>query len=271
MAAVASTTGLVTSWAGTANGLLVGSGSSGPSEFTLNMSAPAEDVTPFVSGGVVYRRKIPNIITWDGSISAFLNPAKIGSSGLLTFSGMPTSGSVVNAKSWEVNVTNTPADTTAFASGGVTYRTFIPTINAWSASAVCYLDGTTALVAPGAAAAAATLKVTEDGATDPGFTGNGFATQFGAPVKVGELTSVSYSIEGDGDLTATVGASTYASWWFAAAVVALPAAGSLVLQATTGRTYTGSAFWKSLKVSCMVDGVVKLDIGFQGSGTLAIA
>ena len=271
MAAVASTTGLVTSWAGTANGLLVGSGSSGPSEFTLNMQAPEEDVTAFVSGGLNSMSYIPNLISWDGAIKCFLNPAKIGSSGLLTFSGMPTSTSVVNCKSWEVTLNSTPQDVTAFASGGVTTRSFIPTIYNWQGTAQCYLDGTTALVAPGAAAASATLKVAEDGATDPGFTGNAFATQFGAPVKVGSTTLVNYSLRGTGDLTATVGSSTYATWWFAAAAIPLPVAGSLVLQAVTSRTYTGSAFWKSLKISCMVDGVVTLDIGFQGTGALVIA
>lgn len=268
MAAVASTTGLVTSWTGTANSLLIGSGSSVQPEFTLNMNAPAEDVTAFLSGGVSYRKKLANIISWDATIKAYLAVPRIGTTGLLTFTGMPTSTTVVNAKSWEVNITNTPADTTAFASGGVTYRTFIPTINAWSASAVCYLDDTTSLVAPGAAAATATFKLFEDGATDATLTGDGFATQFGAPVKVGELTSVSYSIEGNGNLAATSGST---AWWLANATIALPVAGTLTLQSTTGKTYAGSAFYKSLKFACMVDGVITLDIGVQGSGTLTIA
>ena len=276
MAAVASTTGLVTSWGsnGSATDYLIGSSvsTSNPAEFTLNMNAPEEDVTAFVSGGLNSMSYIPNLISWDGSIKCFMKPATLGSSGLLTFSGMPTSTNVVNCKSWEVTLNSTPQDVTAFASGGTTYRSFIPTIYNWKGTAQCYLDGTTSLVAPGAAAATATFKITEGGSpNDPGFSGSAFATQFGAPVKVGSTTLVNYSLRGTSDLTAVVGSSSYTSWWFQAGAIPLPVAGSLVLQSVTTKTYTGSAFWKSLKISCMVDGVVTLDIGFQGTGALVIA
>lgn len=276
MAAVASTTGLVTSWGsnGSATDYLIGSSvaTSNPAEFVLNMNAPEADVTAFVSGGLNSMSYLPNLISWDGSIKCFMKPATLGTSGLLTFTGMPTSTTVVNCKSWEVTLNSTPQDVTAFASGGTTYRSFIPTIYNWQGTAVCYLDGTTPLVAPGATAASAAFKITEGGTpNDPGFTGNAFATQFGAPVKVGDVTQVNYSLRGTGDLTAVVGSSTYTSWWFQAGAIPLPVAGSLVLQAVTSRTYTGSAFWKSLKISTLVDGVVTLDIGFQGTGSLAIA
>ena len=46
---------------------------------------------------------------------------------------------------------------------------------------------------------------------------------------------------------------------------------SLVLTATTGKTYTGNAILISLALSEPVDGVVTASYSFQGSGALTIA
>ena len=273
MAIVTAATGLVTSWAGTPNTALVGSSNSSPAEFTLNLNAPEADVTAFVSGGVNSRSYLSTLIDWSGTIKCQMKPATIGSAGNITFAGMPqVTGANINVGGWTLDLSAyTSPPVTAMAASAPTYQAFIPGIYDWKASVKAWLDGTTPIVAPGGGAVSIALKVAEDGATDPGFTGNGFATQVGVPVKVGEVTELSYAIRGTGDLTAVAGASTWSAWWFAAGAIALPAAGSLVLQAATGRTYTGSAFWKSLKITCMLDEPVTLEIGFQGSGTLTIA
>lgn len=273
---VTSATGLVTSWAGggtnPTNTTLIGSSNSSPAAFTLNLNAPEADVTAFVSGGVNSRSYLSTLIDWSGTINCQMKPATIGSAGNLTFAGMPQSaGANINVGGWTLDVSAyTSPPVTAMATSAPTYQAHIPGIIDWKATVKAWLDGTVPIVAPGGGYASAILKVAEDGATDPQFTGNAFATQVGVPVKVGEVTEISYALRGTGDLTAAVGASTWANWWFIAGALTIPAAGSLVLTASTGRTYTGSAFWKSLKLTCMLDQPVTLEIGFQGTGTLTI-
>lgn len=261
MAVTAVTTGLVTSWAGTQNTALIQS-ASGPYEFTLNMEAPTEDVTPFNGSGVTFTSNIPNIRSWSGSITTRFTTALIGSSGLVTFG----SGYTANTRAWTLDLTNDAKDTTVFNGSGVTYRTFVPGLLSWGGTYETYVDNTTALVFPGASAASATFKLVEDGATDRTLAGNIIASSVPVTVQVGELPTATFTYVGSGTLTAAGSAN-----FFPSGAIVAPETGSLVLQSYTSRTYTGDAFFTSVSISCAVDGVITATINFQGTGALTIA
>ena len=266
MAAINGTTGLVTSWAGTANTALISTGSA-PSEFSWTLHAPEVDTTPFVSAGATVMRFIPNIYDGTVSIKTRINPASIGNKGNVTFSG----GYATNIKEWSVTLATDPQESTAFSGSTVLARTYIPSLLNWSGSYTGYVDGTTPLEPVGEVAAALVLKAIEDGATDVQLSGNAFSTQLASTVRVGQIAEASYSFRGDGDITSAVGAGSFTAWFFAAGVVAPPVVGSLVLQAATGRTYTMDAFWESVTVACAVDGLVTADITARISGVVSIA
>lgn len=261
MAATAVTTGAVTSWAGTQNTAIIQSGS-GPWEFSLNYDAPTEDVTPFNGSGVVFARNLANLRQWSGSISTRLTTAVLGSTGLVTFA----SGYVVNARAWVININTEAKDTTIFSGSGVTNRSFVPGIINWGGTYDTLLDNTTAITAPGAAAASATFKMVEDGATDRTLAGNIIVNAIPVSVQIGEVPTAQFAFTGDSTLTA---AGT--GGFFPSGALVAPETGSLVLQAYTGRTYTGDAFFTGVSINCAVDGVITATINFQGTGALTIA
>lgn len=266
MAAIIGDTGLVVSWAGTGNSQLIET-SNAPSEFVLTLDTPGLDTTAFASSQVYAMSALANILSWSATIKGRLNPAKLGNTGIATFSG----GYVTNIKRWKLDASWNPQDSTAMDTSAVTTRSFIPGLLKWSGDYTCNTDSSTAIVAPGAAAAALVLKIAEDGANDVQFSGTAFATQAGVNVRIGSISETNYTFDGTGNLTSQAGSSVYSTFLFANGTVTTPATGSLVLRAATGRTYTGSAFLSALSVSVSVDAVVEFDMTVQGSGALTIA
>lgn len=197
-----------------------------------------------------------------------LNPAKLGNTGSVTFSG----GYVANVRSYRLNLNWDVLDSTSMSGSTVANRSFINAgILKWGGEYVARVDDTTALVLPGASAATLTLKVAEDGANDVQLSGSATATRLGAVVRIGQLAEANYSFVGSGDLTSQKGSSTYATFLFADGPVGVPATGSLVLRSHTGRTYTGNAFMSSMTIDVAVDGMIGIEIGFQGTGALTVA
>ena len=265
MAIATITTGVVTSWGGTENSALI-TGGSAPSEFTLNSGADEFDTTALNGSGVSAMTRAPGMYNVSGSIRTRVEPMRLGTGGFITASG----AYLTNLKGWNLNITRPafPADVQVNGTG-TAYREFLPGIYSWGGSWTAFFDATTPVVLPGTAYTAAVFKILEEAAgTDHTLTGNIVTTGMGVPVKVGDLSQVTYNFEGSGALTsAGSGAVTPI---FAVGAWPSSAAGALVLQAVTNQTFSLSAFWTRIGLSVPVDGPITVDIDFQGTGALTI-
>lgn len=245
-------TGAITSWAGTFHGqLLTGQR---PQSATLTYDAPAIDTTAFADSGI--ETAIPDLTAWTVSWNAMLATPAHGALGLVTFSG----GYVSNLNSFTVNMHQNEIPVTAFQA---TTNAWIPGTLGWDGNFAGFADGTTPVVAPGAAAAAAVFRY-QDLATDAELAGNIFATQLGVTSAPNQAVSVSYSYKGTAGLTSTGTAK-------ATNTLAATAASALVFTASTGRTYSGNAFWTGISLTCAPNQATLVNVTARGTGALAIA
>lgn len=262
MAAVTGITGAVTSWAGTQNTRLISTGAK-PASFTLNVPAPANPTTGFSDVGI--RTMLKDIYDWSGTISAQLAAPSSGTAGLVTFAA----GYTTNLNSWNLTIAGEEFPVTAF---GAAARAFIPGGFGWSGGFSGFLDGTTVASIPSVSASepgSATFKYAEAGATDMTLAGSIVTTLLNIGVSPSAANAVSYSFEGTGALTQSTPSAGEPV--LPAGAVAIPVAGELVLTASTGRTFTGDAFWTSIAISCTVGQPVTVEIGFRGTGALTFA
>lgn len=249
--------GAVTSWAGTFHGaLLTGQR---PNQATLTYDAPEIDTTAFADLGI--ETAIPDITAWTVSWTAQLATPAHGALGLVTF----TNGYVSNLNTFTVNCHQNEIKTTAFQAAT---NAWIPGTVGWDGTFAGYADGTTPVVAPGAAAAAAVFRY-QDLATDAELAGNIFATQLGVTSAPNQAVSVSYSFRGTAGLTSTGTAKAFNT-------LALTAASSLVFTASDydgshPRTFTGNAFWTGITLTCAVNQATTVNVTARGTGALAIA
>lgn len=248
--------GAITSWAGTFHGaLLTGQR---PQSATLTYNAPSLDTTGFADLGV--STAIPGLTDWTVSWTAQLATPAHAAMGLVTFSG----GYVSNLNAFTVNMHQSELPVTAFQA---TANAFIPGTVEWDGTFSGYADGTTVVVAPGAAAAAAVFRY-QDLATDAELAGNIFATQLGVTSAPNQAVSVSYSFKGTAGLTSTGTAKATNS-------LAVTAASSLVFTSSDydgshARTFTGNAFWTSINITAGVHQQTVVNVTARGTGALAI-
>lgn len=250
MAVITGVTGEVTSWAN--NTLLIDTNSA-PATFTLDYVADEHDTTAF--GATSAMTAIAGLPSWSGTISTRYDAAQIGNGGSVTYS----SGHVVNVNGWSMEMTSDPKPVTALSASA---KAYLPSLIRWAGQYTGYLDSSTAISGLGV-----------DPPASATFAFDGTRSLAGAITVLSQSITSSPSepnvytqrYRGSGALTAA-GASSF----FSAGTVAIPTVGELVLQASTSRTFTGDAFWTSLSINCPVDGLVTLDIGFQGTGALTI-
>lgn len=278
MAAVTGINAKVTSWANHTSLVTTGSGSTGTEAFnsTLNIVADGHDVTTYAASGASAMSNITGLKSWSGTITQYINPAAIGSEGLVTYAA----GYVVNAKSWTLTINVNTHDVTDFNSSGVTWRDFITGLYGWGGSYAANVDGTTAVSLPGGTSsdADAEFKIKDhvSGTADHVLQGNIITTQTGLSLPVSGLAEVTYNytgngaleIEGDGDDT-TIFADLDDGG--TPNVFSVPAAGELVLQAASSRTYTGNAMVSSIQLTVNVGDPIQIVTNFQGTSTLTIA
>lgn len=258
------TTGVVTSWSGTENSALI-TGGSAPYEFTLNSSADEHQATALSGSGVSARAFSPGLYNLSGSIRSRIEPMRLGTAGFITASG----AYLTNLKGWTLNLTR-PANPADVQTSGTaqSYRGFLPGIIEWDGSWTALLDDTTAVVLPGSAYASAVFRLIDD-STDHTLTGNIQTTSMAVPVVLGQTSDVTYNFKGSGTI-ATAGSGSVTRL-FPTNPIPSNAAGTLVLQSVTSRTYTMSAFWTKIAIGVPVDGPITVDIDFQGTGALTIA
>lgn len=259
-------TGDVTSWANNAGGageLHVGVAGSAESAFTLRYRADEIDATAFLLTNRS-ATQITGLTSWDGTITQRLDSAVTGVGGSVTWSQL---GATLQAivRSWSLTLTAPPIDVTTFSTTGP--RSFVSGVMSWAASMQVFLDSTAVLPAPGSSSSL-TLQIST------GNTLAGTAYLVGWDTSVGPNNQLIATVNamGTGTLTATDGGGNF----FGAGAITPdddPEANSsaLVLQSSTGQTYTGDAMWTSVTIDCPVDGLVSCAVNYQGSGALTIA
>lgn len=258
--------GAVTSWGGTENTALISSGSA-PSEFTLALESDDFPTTAF-NPTVVFETGIAGLYSYTASIVTRLNPAQHGATGLVTHS----SGYTAGVRSWSMDITCAEHDTTAYNATAPTAHTFIPGLVKWAGKYESLVDTATSLVQPGGSAASATFKILENGSNDQTLAGNIYVKRYDVRGKLGELCVVGADYMGTGTLTAAGTSGTgIGNPLFGAGAVAAPVAGSLVLTSSSGKTYTGSAFWTRVSIEHAVGGLITATIGVRFTGALTIA
>lgn len=273
-------TGAVTSWGASGADVhqLINAGIS-PASISAEISSDGLDWTGL---GVSSAAMRAGLASWTATIVGRYpkTAPKVGNSGGVTFAG----GYATWVRSWELTIEAGVHDITSQTGSAVLWRSFRPGLLSWSGSYECDIDSTTPLSPPTLAsgvAGAATFKISEEGATDNTLAGDIIVTGLSQSVSAGEKNTASYSFSGSGVLT-----NTYASGMGLLSASASPyAIGTptwdvngdgvpdvvLTWQSDTGRTYAGPAFWRSLRVSCPVDGLIEVTVGVQGAGALTIS
>lgn len=275
-------TGLVTSWGSSGADVhqLINAGIA-PFSISAQINTDSLDSTAF--GGSVSSRSVrTGLGSWTATITGRYPQAsrRLGNSGLVTFA----SGYAALVRSWEIEASCNVHDITSLTGSAVLWRAFRPGLISWGGSYEAMIDSATSLALPtlvSGSAAAATFKISEEGATDNTLAGDIVTTGADIGIAVGDMNTVSYRFEGSGALT-----NTYASGMGLLSASASPYAVvtptwdvngdgvpdvTLTWQADSGKTYAGPAFWRSLRVACPVDGMIEVTVGVQGAGAVTIA
>lgn len=255
--------GLVTSWGGTANTQLIVTGMS-PSSFSLDISADELDSTTYAAS-LVQASYTKGMRTWTGTIESQRKTAAIGNTGSVTFSP----GYTTNVVSWDVTFEAEMRDATIFGSTDTTNRwlQFLGGLIRVSGTYEALVDDTTAVAMPAGSSEPATLTLLV--ASGQSFAVSGFTTRLNVRSAANELNTASYSFRGSGNVT--VAASGDVMPFDAGSSIATPVSGELILQATTGRTYTGNALWRRVRMQCPVAGLITHTVDVQGTGALTPA
>lgn len=263
--------GLVTSWGtGTDFTQVLISTNNKPSEFGLDIKAATHDRTTFVSStGAPFARNIFGTHSWDGKIKAHLGTPQVPTLGNVTFS----SSYALNVYAYTLNIQADMHEATPMAgSSGVKWLHFVPGLVKVSGSFDCYADGSTNIASPGldVGAAAATFDVVAGG-TGKTIGGNIITSSASLSVSAsGKPNTVKYQFVFDSQVT-TAGTGTIL-WAVDAGggvfTLTTPVAKTLTLQSYTSQTYSGSALWKSIGLTCSLTSPAMLDIGYQGLDVL---
>lgn len=263
MAAVMGYTGLVTSWAGTANTRLISGGSgASPATFTLTPSADAFDST-VMAASLLATSNLKGLRSWSAAIEAICPVPKIGSGASITFSP----GYVANCTTFDISFSADSGDSTIMGASATTagWKQNMPGLISWEGSYEVLVDDTTALAMPAGSSEPATMTLTL--ATGLSFAGSVFTTGGAITVNPRQRSTAKYAFKGSGNVTVTGTSLPFA----AGSSIALPAVGSIVLQAYTSRTFTGDCFWNQIKMSCPVGNQITTSINAIGTGVLTPA
>jgi hypothetical protein len=268
--------GVVTSWGSSGDDCyhLIATGTT-PRTITINTTADLMNIT---GQGDTSRKHRTGLRSWTGSISALFpkTSRKIGAEGIVTYA----SGYVQHVDGWTLNLSWPALDITELGSAP-TWRSFRPgKIGTFTGSYTGRVDSATALALPTpwtSSSAAATFKLTEEGATDNQVTCNIIVTGVDYSVPVGEDGLQTYTVNFaiDGDLT-IVGSSNF----LPSGTVGTPAWDAngdgtpdreIVVTLATGRTFTSNAFISGLTVNVPAGDLITVEATVQGAGAVTVA
>lgn len=257
-------------------GLYASTGYVNPYAFSLNVQGGTFTTTGSSTGGVVVATNGTLPYSWGGSITcrAPKTPAS-GYSGSVAWS---SGNYATNVREWTLEASCGEKDVTAFDGSGILAKAFLPLLWSWRGTFAGYIDGTTALAlptAPGATLATLTLKLLDNGVgTDDTLVGTAATENLTGNVGTETGGEFSYGFTGSGTLTAdgdNYGANSSGVFDDSTGALITPSAGSLVLTAASGRTYTGNAFPTRLSWRVGVASGSECTIDFRGTGALTIA
>lgn len=235
----------------------------------FNFEGPEKDITGFLSGGVTSAANIGGLRNATAEITGLYpktitaGPAattpRLGNSSLLTLAGYANLVDEFNLDiDWGEDKITSGDGTT------IGWERYMPSgIVRWRGSFTArHLNNAVPALptAVNVGGIAATFKLTEDGGSDPSFTGNVIVPRSGFEVAArGGQMRVRYDFIGDGDLTGTAG-STLPAMLAAAAIVppdwdkdgdGTPDV-QCVFTTYTSMTYTAYAYPKALSISAKV-------------------
>lgn len=243
---------------------------------SITASSDSQDVTPI---GGANRLILPGLGQWTASIAArWAGTPRLGNVGLVSFSG---GGYALHVESWNLTVETQALDITRQTGTPSSWRLFRPSHIQWSGTITARVDDATAVAnlhvatATSTAVTLPTLTLTYGlDATANTLAGAVMLSNMTVNQSPGALTTVSYSFTGSGPLTAAGTNSIFSAGAvgnFLWDQLGSTANTLLTLTAGTGRTYSGSAFARSISVNCAVGDPVEVSVEAQGSGALTIA
>lgn len=236
--------------------------------------------------GATARKMRQGLRDWRADISARYPAVNrdIGARSVLTVGG--TARSFVQSGRLSIRAPSfdiTSSTSAAISTDAASWRYFRPsTLIEWDASFECEVDQGTAMTVPESSNTvlssytAFSLKLCEDGASDPTLAGTAFinAMTHDADTSTPGPQKMSYQMSGTDAITATSGSALAAI--FAAGAVAIPlwdTTKNLVWYAQTAapRSWTGSAFWESVEFTWQMDQPLEVRFGLRGTGPLTPA
>lgn len=257
--------------------------------FTPSLESGEHDITGFRASGVTSASFIAGLRSGtidfealypNSTSAAAATTPRLGNSGLVTFG----SGYVYLVDSWSLDVDFGEEDITGMDGTAIGARSYMPGgVVSWRGSWSGRFDSATAPTDPSAvnsAGAAATFKLTEDGANDASFTGSIIVPR-GPRVDVAPRSQVkvSYDFMGTGDLTAVAGSTLPCI--FPAGVVdssdwdtsGTDGAADVQVVATfaSGRTLTSYAFLRSVRVQCNIGEPIRVSGSLRLTGAWTVA
>lgn len=233
-----------------------------PQRCVINVTGDEQDTTRWTGSAIAARSKLVGLRQWTATFTGLASTPTMGNTGLITATGF----SVAFAKGWDMAIACEPKDTTYF-SGAPTYRSFIPGLLSASGSFDTDADSANALaLAP--SPATGTFRIA-DTATDHTIAATIAQLSISPDMPIGELATANCGFITSGDLT-LAGSGGFIPI-LGTGTLAVPTAASLVITSTTSRTYTGSAFWSSVRIRVSVSELIQFEATFQGSGTLTEA
>lgn len=249
-------------------------------QITYNVSGGTQDVS---GDGATSTSYIGLPREWSFDFEAWYPKAapKSGNTGLVTYA----SGTTYFVSRYDLDFDFGEADCSGFDAAGLDWKLFRPSGRpVVTFNYTCHTPNDTAITLPTAAnsgGAAATFKLCEDGAADPTISGNIIVEQLGQAFGGAGAVMVNYGGRFSGAVTMTAGTNLpnliSASSPF---VVVTPNWGNgtigpntvqVVTQSVTGRTYTGHAWLRRLRISCEVGGALQITGTCRGFGALALA
>lgn len=259
MAIITGITGALTSWgSGSIHSQLAGTGTK-PASLNITIEGDDYDSTGFSDAGIETHLK--GLTAWSFEGSAQLLVPDHGASGLVTFAA----GYTTNLDHFSVEASRQEHKFAAFQG---TFYTFVFGKMGWRGDFGGALDDTTAMALPSNSSepATATFKYQEKGATDNTLSGSIFTNRASIGIAPTAINSIEYSYIGSGNLTHSTPSA--GAGFLPSGAVALTAPEAVVLTASNGRTFTGTAAWTRFSIAARVGQLT--EVRFTGRGTTAL-
>ncbi len=252
----------------------------GEAKLTLDWEGTDIESTQMSTSGVKMEQHTSGLRACKVNFEGFYPRASrpVGISSLITYA----SGSVLFAHDLDIGFEWPEEDITSFTGATGNYRKFMPGgIGSWGGSfktlAVDDVNyGTAGLPTDsGSSGSAATFKLYEAGATDPALSGNIIITNVSHSINMQNKQVITNTFKGSGDLTqagigifATSGTISRPNWTTG---IGGTDDVSIIVQYASGRTFTGYAFWTSVRLQSQPNGLIRASGTLRFSGDITAA